>query len=94
MSFFISLEKPGKPDAPHIKSTTKKSVALTWSPPSYNGVSPITNYEIKDKADSQFKWTKTNAETVSETAYNITGLSTESKSSAPQPQIRRYWSTV
>jgi len=70
-------QKPGKPDPPIIKSTAKKSVSLTWAPPTDDGGSPITSYEVEYKAEEQFKWIKANKETVSTTSYTVTGLTTD-----------------
>jgi len=69
------FNKPGKPDAPTIGKTSKKSVALTWSPPKSDGGSPIFNYVVEYRVEGGFKWVKANDdETVSETRYTVTGL--------------------
>ncbi|ELT96018.1 hypothetical protein CAPTEDRAFT_139703, partial [Capitella teleta] len=67
-------DKPGKPDAPEITTTTEKSVSLSWKPPSEDGGAEIFNYVIEYRVDGGFKWVKANKDTVAETQYTVKSL--------------------
>ena len=75
---FALTEKPGKPGTPSLGEIGKRTAALTWSPPTSDGGSPITNYVVEYKIEGGYKWTKANdLESVSDCAYTVRGLKEE-----------------
>ncbi|ESO99761.1 hypothetical protein LOTGIDRAFT_141663, partial [Lottia gigantea] len=70
---------PGRPAAPEVTGTDKKSAALKWTPPESDGGSPITNYIIEYRPKGSFNWTKANDSTVPDTTFSVTGLREKSE---------------
>ena len=68
-------EKPGKPDAPVIKTMTNTTATLTYTPPASDGGSEITNYVIEYRNEGGFKWQVANPNTmVDKLTYTVTSL--------------------
>ena len=64
---------PAKPDAPTLLSSDKK-LKVSWSAPTDNGGSAITNWEVAYKLDT---WTDWNTRQTTSTTYTITGLTND-----------------
>ena len=71
---FATTDKPGKPDAPEIVSTTNTTATLKWQPPKDDGGAEIFNYVVEYRAEGAFKWLRANQEKVPKTAYQVKGL--------------------
>lgn len=41
------IDKPGKTGVPEVKDMQKNQVELTWTPPTDDGGSAVTNYVIE-----------------------------------------------
>ena len=67
-------DKPGKPDTPEIKETTKTSATLKWKRPDDDGGSEIFNYVVEYRAEGAFKWKRATEDTVPTTSYVVKGL--------------------
>lgn len=54
----FSSEPPDPPEQPVIKEADKHSVELSWTPPQYDGGSPITGYvvERRDPITGIWRW--------------------------------------
>lgn len=69
---FILLDVPEAPDAPKIVAVKATSMDLTWTPPSSDGGSPITAYNVERKEAFSTRWVA--AEQVMGTSCTVTGL--------------------
>ena len=56
---YYVVAKPGKPDRPHIKTATKKSVTLSWQPPADDGGADITNYVVEYRKKGMYMHERT-----------------------------------
>ena len=66
---------PGKPGQPEVTNVTEETADLTWSAPTSNGGSPITNYIVEMKKKSEPKWKVVNADAkLVDTSYTVKGL--------------------
>ena len=45
--FFVSVDKPGKPEELIIKGATSSAVTLAWQAPADDGGAPVTNYVVE-----------------------------------------------
>ncbi|ESO04849.1 hypothetical protein HELRODRAFT_131517, partial [Helobdella robusta] len=64
----------GKPGTPEMKESTKSSIALTWTPPTDDGGSEITNYVIEMKLEDSVRWEKATNDKIKDTFYVVKGL--------------------
>lgn len=71
---FVVLDKPGPPIGPvEIGEVGENSVQLKWSPPEYDGGSPVTNYIIMKRETSTPTWTEVST-SVARSAIKATKL--------------------
>ena len=67
--------KPGKPSQPCVDEITAESAVLSWSPPTTDGASGITNYKLEMKQAGDLRWKELNRGTaITATTYTVTGL--------------------
>ena len=71
--FTVKPEKPGKPIVSKIGST---QVTVSWTPPDFDGGSPILKYAVKYKKISSIDslWNEIKTEGARVTTLEITGL--------------------
>ena len=50
------LGSPNPPSKPEVKQITSTSVSLSWTPPSFDGHSPITLYLVECKDTHGGRW--------------------------------------
>lgn len=50
------VDKPGPPVNLTVKSSTEDSIVLTWEPPSDDGGSEITRYQVEKRDASKRTW--------------------------------------
>jgi titin len=69
------FQVPGKPGTPVIENLTETSAELSWSAPTTDGGSPITNYivEVRKKGEQKWKASSVNT-TVVDRRYTVTAL--------------------
>ena len=67
-------DEPGAPGAPEAKETDCNSITLGWSPPSNDGGSPITGYNVFKREAGTSKWVPANRAPVRETSFTVPKL--------------------
>lgn len=60
MNYICVIAVPGMPAAPEIADKTKRSVTLSWSPPTKDGGSPIKGYIIEIQDEGSSDWLRIN----------------------------------
>ena len=71
LSFFLSQGKPNAPSKPRIDDIEARHVGITWSPPSYDGGTPITGYTVET---NEISGSYQNKIKVEGSRYTIKGL--------------------
>jgi len=67
-----TFDFPGQPTNLNVTSTSNGVVRLTWTPPSYNGGSPITGYSIKNN------YSEGTVTFITDVSATVTGLTNKS----------------
>lgn len=70
-------EKPGAPGQPQIMNITADSADITWTKPTSDGGSPITNYRIEMRSKGAYRWDICNVQRVTGTKYTVNNLMEE-----------------
>ena len=71
----LYIDKPGPPNSVQVVEVHKRSVVLTWRPPTDDGGSPVTGYRAEYRFEGGFKWEWANeGEKVDGRKYTVTGL--------------------
>ena len=66
--------KPGKPGRPEV-TLEKNSAHISWLPPTDDGRSPITHYQVEMKSKNDVRWkVLTEGQTVKDTRFVAPGL--------------------
>ena len=65
---------PGKPEPPIIEEVTKEGASLSWSPPTKDGGSPITNYILEMRRVGDIKWQAVPKDKNTDTKYQVPNL--------------------
>lgn len=75
-SEFTRAQNPvGSPGCPTCTDTTRDSVALSWTPPSYDGGSEITGYLVEKRSGENGRWLKCNYKAVQDCEFTVSALS-------------------
>ena len=77
--FFNISDKPGPPGCPQFSDITDTSIKLSWTPPTDDGGSPITNYIVEYKLKDDTKWKIANESIVADCSYVVKRLRTDSE---------------
>ena len=68
----LPFDPPGPPEDIKVKDLTKTSCTLTWSPPEFDGGSPVTGYYVERRSGT--RWIKVNKKPVKKCALEIDDL--------------------
>ena len=69
------FEKPGAPGQPQIADITADQATISWTKPSDDGGSPITNYKIEMRTVGAYRWDLVNPlEKCKGTRYTVSNL--------------------
>ena len=68
---FLHPDVPGIPGTPDVSDITATSLNLSWTAPSSDGGSPITNYIIEKKEQFASRWSQVNRESVTDLIYKV-----------------------
>lgn len=71
---FVISAIPGTPDKPEITQVDISFISLSWTPPPYDGGSPITGYTIEQRDTTSTSWTRASKDAVKETTFTVTDL--------------------
>ena len=73
---FIYTGKPDKPGKPVISQIRSTQVTVSWTPPDFDGGSPILKYRVKYKevSTTDSLWNEIQTEGARDTTLEITGL--------------------
>lgn len=74
MSQFLLTDVPGKPGTPLPSAVKNTSISLSWSAPTSDGGSPITNYILEMKSSVLFRWTPVTSDKITDTEYTVSKL--------------------
>ncbi|XP_072180962.1 twitchin-like [Diadema setosum] len=67
-------DAPSAPSRPDVSNVDSTELTLTWSPPSSDGGSPVTNYIIEARDRFGLRWSPITRQTVTGTTFRVTGL--------------------
>ena len=71
---FVVLDRPGPPVGPlEVGEIGESTVCLKWSPPEYDGGSPVTNYIVLRRETSTPSWTEVSTN-IARSAVKVTKL--------------------
>uniref|UniRef100_A0A3P9PW95 Titin n=1 Tax=Poecilia reticulata TaxID=8081 RepID=A0A3P9PW95_POERE len=70
----VVLDKPGPPKGIKVDAVTSDSITLSWSPPEYDGGSPIAGYVIERREKTGMRWIRVNRDLVKDVTMVVTKL--------------------
>uniref|UniRef100_A0A8C6ZW98 Titin n=1 Tax=Nothoprocta perdicaria TaxID=30464 RepID=A0A8C6ZW98_NOTPE len=74
------FDTPASPSAPRIVDTTKHSISLAWSKPTYDGGADILGYVLEMKEEGTEQWYRPHTTaTLRNAEFTVTGLKTSQK---------------
>lgn len=77
---FFSKDTPAAPSSPRVVDTTKTSISLAWTKPTYDGGVDILGYVLEMKEESTEQWYRAHTQaTIRNAEYTVTGLKTSQK---------------
>jgi titin len=69
------LDAPAAPSAPQAGSVFRDSCIVTWSPPTTDGGSPVTGYQLEHRLIDRLNWVRADSsQLISGTCHRVTGL--------------------
>ena len=78
--FFFFKDTPAPPSAPRVVDTTKHSISLAWSKPTYDGGADILGYVLEMKEEGTEQWYRPHTTaTLRNAEFTVTGLKTAQK---------------
>ncbi|XP_071495768.1 uncharacterized protein [Diadema antillarum] len=77
------IAKQATPSAPAgkpaVEMSSKSSFKITWTAPSQEGGSPISNYKIEGRKSSESTWSEVGVVAAKSTSYEATGVASETE---------------
>ena len=74
IAVWSNIGVPDAPGSPKVSDISETSATLTWTPPSHDGGSPVTSYQIEKREGRSGHWTTCNKFDVSETSFVVRDL--------------------
>lgn len=68
------IDPPGPPEAPTVSEIMSTSCLVQWQPPTSDGGSPVTGYQLERRLTSSPRWLRLTKEPITELQLKVTDL--------------------